>query len=256
MATDYSIDYKQDFSGVLDRETLADYLRESAGFHEEGDLSSAMREGTPTILANTDSVWKHICTWMRTSEAGYTVRTKLYNKVVSDFKAGEVCKPISGHLADYVDCPNKHLRHTFLHPNVKARGYTLIKVSLYACRGRDLLADTPEEVVSEALALISPPVPAAEEQQEALFVVQPPAKQWENLSACLNRCLVLADQPQGSIFVAWYAHTTTGRVSGVLATYQGESVQRCNLGASCRVDCGRFRVSRMSHLSGRHPGSQ
>lgn len=46
-------------------------------------------------------------------------------------------------------------------------------------------------------------------------MVQPPAKQWENLAKCIDRCLVLADRPQGDIFVAWYAHTTTGRVSGV-----------------------------------------
>ena len=64
-------------------------------------------------------------------------------------------------------------------------------------------------MVQEALDLVSP------KGKEGLFVVQPPAKQWENLAACLDRCLVLADRPQGEIFVAWYAHTTTGRVSGV-----------------------------------------
>ncbi|MEW8689047.1 MAG: hypothetical protein AB2556_24775 [Candidatus Thiodiazotropha sp.] len=47
----YSIDYTQDFSGILDRKTLVNYLCKSTGFHEEGDLASAMREGTPTILA-------------------------------------------------------------------------------------------------------------------------------------------------------------------------------------------------------------
>lgn len=41
------------------------------------------------------------------------------------------------------------------------------------------------------------------------------AKQWEHLAACLGRCLVLADRPKGDIFVAWYAHTTTGREAGV-----------------------------------------
>ena len=59
------------------------------------------------------------------------------------------------------------------------------------------------------MALVSP------QENEGLFVSQPPTKQWENLAANLDRCLVLADRPQGSIFVAWYAHTTTGRVSGV-----------------------------------------
>ncbi|MEW8688947.1 MAG: hypothetical protein AB2556_24270 [Candidatus Thiodiazotropha sp.] len=151
---------------------------------------------------------------MRTSEAGYTVRTKLYNNMVSNFEAGEVREPIGGYLADYVDCPNEHLRRTFLHPDEQAQGCTCIEVSLHACCGRDLSAGTAEEVVSEALALVSPPVSATAEQQEALFVVQPPAKQWANLAACLDRCLVLADRPQGSILVAWYAYKT-GRVSGV-----------------------------------------
>ena len=145
-------------------------------------------------------------------KAGYTVRTKAYNKVVSNFEAGEIRKPIGGHLADYVDCPNEHLRRTFLHPDVQARGCTRIEVSLYACRGGDLSANTATEVVAEALALVSP---SDLQEEQGLFVVQPLAKQWENLAASIDRCLVLADRPQGSIFVARYAHTTTGRVSGV-----------------------------------------
>ena len=185
-----------------------DPLCASEGFREQGDLASAMRAEVPTILANTG----HVCTWVRTSKAGYTVRTKLYNKVVSNFEAGEVREPIGGHLADYADCPNVHLRRTFLHPDVQARGSTRIEVSLYACRGEDLSADTAKEVVAEALALVSP---SDLPEEQGLFVAQPPAKQWENLALCLDRCLVLADRPQGSIFVAWYAHTTTGRVSGV-----------------------------------------
>ena len=204
----YCIDYTQDFSGVLDREALVDHLCASKGFREQGDLSSPMRTDKPTILENTDSIRGHVCTWARTSKAGYTVRTKAYNKVVSNFEAGEICELIGGHLANYVDCPNDHLRRTFLHPEVQARGCTRIEVSLYACRGGDLSANTAKEVVEEVLALVSP------SDLPDLFVVQPPAKQWENLAACLDRCLVLADRPRGSIFVAWYVHTT-GRVLGV-----------------------------------------
>ncbi|MEW8688306.1 MAG: hypothetical protein AB2556_21045 [Candidatus Thiodiazotropha sp.] len=150
-------------------------------------------------MANTDNVGKHVCTWVCTSEAGYTVCTKLYNKVVSNFEAGEVREPIGGHLADYVDCPKEHLRRTLLHPYVQALGCTRIEVSLHACRGRDLSANTTEEVVSEALALVSPPDLS---EEVGLFVGQPSAKQRENLAACLDRCLVLADRPHGSIFVA------------------------------------------------------
>ena len=122
----YCIDFTQDFTGVLDREALVDHL-------EQGELASAMRADVPTILANTGSVGDHVCTWMCTSKAGYTVRTKLSNKVVSNFEVGEVHDPIGGHLADYADCPNVHLHRTFLHPDVQARGCTRIEVSLYTC---------------------------------------------------------------------------------------------------------------------------
>ncbi|MEW8689157.1 MAG: hypothetical protein AB2556_25325, partial [Candidatus Thiodiazotropha sp.] len=54
---------------------------------------------------------------------------------------------------------------------------------------------------------------------------------------CLDRCLVLADRPQGSIFVAWYAHTTTGWVSGVWV--KEETLERAVVWAA--VDFG-FRV--------------
>ena len=104
-----------------------DHLCASEGFHEQGDLASAMRTDVPTILANTDSFGGHVCTWVRISKAGYMVRTKAYNKVISNCEAGD---PIGGHLADYVDCPNHHLRRTFLHPDVQPRGCTRIEVSL------------------------------------------------------------------------------------------------------------------------------
>ena len=116
----YCIDYTQDFSGVLDREVLVDHLCTSEGFREQGDLASAMCTEVPMILANAISVWDHVCTWVRTSKAGYTVRTKAYIKVVSNFEAGEIWEPIGGHLADYVNCLNEHLRRTFLHPALKS----------------------------------------------------------------------------------------------------------------------------------------
>ena len=105
----YCIDYTQDFSGVLDREVLVDCLCASEGFREQGDLAYAMPTDMPTILANTSSVGDHVCTWVGTSKAGYMVRTKAYNKVVSNFEVGEIRKPIGGHQADNVDCPNEHL---------------------------------------------------------------------------------------------------------------------------------------------------
>ena len=204
----YSIDYTQHFPGVLDCEALVHYLQESKGFCAQGGFAAAMEEEQPTILENTASVKKHVCTWIATAKDDRTVRTKIYNKIFSNFEAGEIREPVGGHLANYVDCPNKCLRHTFLHPDVQARGCTRIEVSLSTCPRVKLSTEKADEVVQKALAKVSP-------EGVELFMLQPSRKQWENLASCLDRCLVLADRPQGQIFVAWCAHIGTGRISGV-----------------------------------------
>ena len=201
----YSIDYTRDFSGTLDRQELVDYLVQEHDFREQGDFASAIGNDTPTILDNTDTVGKHVCTWISTHN-GYTTRTKLYNKIVSNFEAGEVREQFGGHLADYADCPNEHLRKTFLHPDVQNRGCTRIEISLYACSDR-----TPEKadyLVDNVLQLVSP-------KNTQLFVEQPAIRQWENLAKILDRCFVLGDRPNSTIYVCWYAHTKTRRISGI-----------------------------------------
>ena len=206
----FSIDYTQDFSGVFDRKTLVDYLCKEMGFREQGGLYDAMcNEDQSTILDNTSSVGNHVCTWVQSTQWGGTSRTKIYNKIVSNFEAGEVQATIGSHLAEYVDCPNQHLRKTFQHPDVQERGCTRIEVSLYGCFGDQLSTKTAKNVVEEVLDLVSP------SEVDGLFVVQPTEQQWKNLAAGIDRCLVLANRPQGEIFVAWYAHTRTGRVAGV-----------------------------------------
>ena len=54
-----------------------------------------------------------------------------------------------------------------------------------------------------------------EDEEDGIFVVQPPSKQWKNLAESVDRYLVLADRPQGHIFVGWFAHTKTGRIAGI-----------------------------------------
>ena len=120
---------------------------------------------------------------------------------------------MGGHLADYVDCPNKHLHETFLHPDVQKRGCTHIEVSLYACNEDHLCTQKANEEIQSTLHRVSPG--GGQNESEGLFVVQPPSKQWENLAKCLDRYLVLADKCQGQIFVGWFAHTGTGRILGV-----------------------------------------
>lgn len=203
----FSIDCTQDFSGTLDRNALVDFLRIEKGFREKGSFAASIADGEDTILDNTDSVGNNCCTWVGATNYGCIARNKIYNKIVSNFEAGEVRSQFGGHLAEYADCPNKHLRRTFLHPDVQARGCTRIETSLYACDQEELPV---EKVLQEVFSLVSKPA-----ENEGLFVVQPPTKQWENLAKSLDRCLVLADRPQNTIWVGWYANTQTRRICGV-----------------------------------------
>lgn len=92
---------------------------------------------------------------------------------------------------------------------MQARGCTRIEVSLYGHPLGELSVKKASTCIEKVLAEISV------EDDDGLFVVQPPSKQWRNLAANLDRCLVLADRPQGHIFVAWGGHTKTGRIFGV-----------------------------------------
>ena len=134
------------------------------------------------------------------------MQTKVYNKIVSNFEAGEVREQFGGHLADYVDCPNERLRKTFLHPEVQSRGCTRIEISLYAYTDRT--PETADYLVENAMRMVSP-------TNTNLFVEQPAKRHWENFAKHLDRCFVLADRPNSTIYVCWYAHTRTGRLAGI-----------------------------------------
>ena len=122
----YEIDYTQDFSRMVDRNTLVAHLLAN-GFERQ---ESRSRSDKRIILDSTSSMGNHVCTWLH-EVRGHTVRTKIYSKLVSQFEAGEV---FGGHLADYVDCSNQHMRRTFEHPAVQVRDCTRIEASYYGSK--------------------------------------------------------------------------------------------------------------------------
>ena len=210
----YEIDYTQDFSGMVDKDALVSHLLAN-GFAMQG---SGEYSDKGTILDNTRSVGEHVCTWIHIA-IGYTVRTKVYNKVVSQFEAGEVNETFGGHLADYVDCPNQHMQRTFEHPGVQARGCTRIEASFYGSEA--LSIQTDEALVAAALAEVQ-----VENEENGLFVVQPPAQQWNNLAKNLSCCFRLADRPQGTLWMAWSGHTKTGRLQGIVVKPTPKTLER------------------------------
>ena len=161
----YEIDYTQDFSGMVDRNALVSHLLAN-GFAMQG---SGIHSDKGTILDNTSSVGDHVFTWIHTAR-GYTVRTKIFNKAVSQFEAGKGNETFGGHLADYVDCPNQHMRRTFEHPAVQARGCTRVEVSFYG--SESLSAQTGEALVAAALEKVQ-----VENEENGLFVAQPLSRQ-------------------------------------------------------------------------------
>ena len=184
----YQIDYTQDFSGVVDRKALVGDLQAN-GFEIQG---SGILPGKGTILDNTSSVGDHVCTWLHEAR-GHTARTKIYNKVVSQFEAGEVNEVFGGYLVDYVDCPTQHMRRTFEHLAVQARGCTRVEVSYYGSEA--LSAQTGEDLVAAALEEVQ-----VENEKNGLLVVQPPhgsGKTWPSISTAASFSQTAPRKPSG-----------------------------------------------------------
>lgn len=186
------MDYTQDFSGTLDRPTLVEFLETECEFGTKNKSK---------ILDNTQSVGNNVCTWI-SNIGNKTIRTKVYNKIVSNFEAGEVYENFGGHLADYVDCPNTHLQKTFSNKDVQARGCTRIEISVYG----DSVLDSNSSSIDSVLCLLS---------RKPLFVVQPAVEQWKALARAVDRNLLVADRPSKKIFLAWYGSSTTKKIAGI-----------------------------------------
>ena len=206
----YQLDYTQDLSGTLDRPELVRHLKEAHRFYRQGERPPENPQGC--ILDNTGSVGDHVCTFVQTI-GGRTTATKFYNKFVSQIEAGDVRGQFGGHMSGVVASTNDHLRQTLAHPDVLARGCTRVEISIYGCSVEELSPARADNMLARALQLATPEGDGAD---TGLFVVQPLAKLWENYASCLDRCFVLADRPQGKIYVSWSGNSKTGRTQGVL----------------------------------------
>ena len=219
----YQIDYTQDFSGTLDRIELVRYLVETHNFYNQAEPHTAQGERTGgCILDNTASVGNHVCTFVR-KIGGPTVSSKAYNKYIAQIEAGDVRGQFGGHMSGLVASTNEHLRTTLAHPDAIARGCTRWEISIYGSEVEELSPSLANKMLQQVWEMATP---EGEEDQVGLFVVQPLAKLWENYANCLDRCLVLADRPHSSIYVAWSGSSKTGRTQGVLVRPTKTNVER------------------------------
>ena len=130
-----------------------------------------------------------------------------------------VNETFGGHLPDYVDCPNQYMWRTFEHPAVQARGCTRIEVSYYG--SKTLSAQTGEALVAAAQEEVQ-----VKNEENGLFVAQPPARQWENLANHLNCCFFLSDCPQETLWMGWSGHTKTRRLQGILSKPSTKTLEK------------------------------
>ena len=216
----YQVDYTQDLSGTLDRKALVQRLEEAHRFAYQGQAPPQNPQGC--ILDNTSSVGNHVATFVW-STGTRAVSAKFYNKLVAQIEAGDVRGTFGGHMSGLVASTNQHLRQTLAHPDVLARGCTRLEISFYGCLVEELDAAKAEAILEHVLDMATP---EGEGSDTGLFVVQSLAKLWENYASCLDRCFVLADRPQGAIYVDWSGNSQTGRLQGVLVRPQKAQVER------------------------------
>ena len=203
----YCVDYTRDFSGTMDKKELIQYLLEEGSFRKEGDISDI--EKPNTILNNSSSVGCNVLTYIR-RDGKSTIRTKAYNKIVSNLEAGEVRSNFGGHIFDYVYSSNERLRRLFWHPDTKKRGITRLEVSLYGRQYR-LNEKIGEFLISREIRLLT--------KNKMLFYIQPAANQWQNLAENIAQCFILVDRPNHTVYMAWYGNSLTGRIAGVKIDY-------------------------------------
>ena len=152
---------------------------------------------------------RNVLTYIR-RDGENLLRTKVYNKIVSNLEAGEVRSNFGGHIYDYVYSSNDRLRRLFWHPDTKKRGITRIEVSLYGRQYR-LSENIGGWLVSRELKLMS--------KKEMLFYIQPAKNQWLALAENIKQCFILVDRPHSLAYMAWYGSSLTGRIAGVKIDY-------------------------------------
>ena len=203
----YCVDYTRDYSGTIDKEELIHYLLEEGSFRKEGDKEDI--EKPNIILDNSQAVGRNVLTYIR-RDGKSTIRTKFYNKIVSNLEAGEVRNIYGGHIYDFVYSSNERLRRLFWHPDTKKRGITRLEVSLYGRQYR-LNEKIGEFLISREIQLF--------EKNKMLFYIQPAANQWQALAENIAQCFVLVDRPNHIIYSSWYGNSLTGRIAGVKIDY-------------------------------------
>ena len=226
-----SIDYTRDLSGVLEKKRMVDHFLE-LGFVEQSNSEEEKYyivneftffkkwdektikndEEEPKIkILNTDATCgRNTFKYIRNTGSVCCV-VKYYNKIVSNFEAGDVQKKIGTHLAEYAFTHScDHLEKTFRHPDVVERGLTRLEISIH---GFDPKIDY-SKMLEDEFNLV---------KNAKIFHIQPGAEQWLRLAKHITQCTLFANKATQEISLFWYGSSVTKRVAGVTKKIKKEN---------------------------------
>ena len=229
-----SIDYTRDFSGVLEKDRLESYLLSIPGFHHQNGETEVYTEDKLTfhkhflvektkydktekdikrlILETNETCGRNTLKYIMTYR-GITCVVKYYNKIVSNFEAGDVQKKIGTHLAEFAFCHScEHLEKTFRHPDVVKRGMTRLELSIHGFDPSINYMDFLEEEFSIV-------------KDAQIFHIQPGASQWLRLSKHITQCAMFSNIETCEISLFWFGSSMTKRLAGVSKTLKKKNIE-------------------------------
>ena len=118
------IDFTQDFSGLIKKEEVINWLLDNRDFRMQGSYDLA----THTILDNDYKVSKNCLTFIKNTNNG-DVRYKFYNKFVQSLESPSVKDLVGSHIGDYISNPNNNLKKAII--NAKDTGILRLEITYY-----------------------------------------------------------------------------------------------------------------------------
>ena len=118
------IDFTQDFSGLINKEEVIDYLIRNCDFRLQGSYNLA----THTILDNDYKISRNCLTFMKHTNNG-DIRYKFYKKFVQSLESPSVKDLVGSHIGDYISNPNKNPKNAII--KAKDTGLLRLEITFY-----------------------------------------------------------------------------------------------------------------------------
>ena len=118
------IDFTQDFSGLIKKEEVIDWLLINRDFRMQHSYDLA----THTILDNDFKISRNCLTFIKHTNNG-DIRYKFYNKFVQSLESPSVKDLVGSHIGDYISNPNDKLKKAIM--LAKDTGILRLEITFY-----------------------------------------------------------------------------------------------------------------------------